>query len=184
MSRHPFARQRGATLVTVLILLVVMTLLGLAGVRTTVLQERMTAGTFDRNLAFQAAEAALVQGEEYAKTRPTAPASGCTVDGRLCSVPVAGAAPRWKNSSVWSAVTAITGLGGATGQAAAGETKYFLELVADYVPLDPKSCTTRVDISVKFCEGKERRYRVTARSTATGRAAVVLQSIYSVPINP
>ena len=49
------ARQRGAVLVTVLVLLMVMTLLGLVGIRTTLLEERMSASLYDRSLAFQAA---------------------------------------------------------------------------------------------------------------------------------
>ena len=183
MSPNAFHRERGATLVTVMILLVVMTLLGLAGVRSTVMQERMTAGTFDRNLAFQAAETALLEGEQYAKTRPVAPTTGCT-SGKICAPPAAGAAARWTDTAVWTAAPAIVTSLSETGQPSAGEAKYFVELVADHVPLDPKSCTTKVDISVKFCEGKERRYRISARSRQDGRAAVILQSIYSVPINP
>jgi type IV pilus assembly protein PilX len=180
--------QRGATLVTVLILLLVMTMLGLAGVRSTVLQERMTAGSYDRNIAFQATETALLEGEEFAKTLPTPPSSGCATvvsggrSGRICARPTAGAASRWTDQTVWSAAQAITSSLVETGQAA-GESKFFVEIVADYVPFNPDDCTTGIDISVKFCEGNERRYRVTARSQAADRAAVILQSIYSVPLD-
>ena len=52
-------RQRGASLVVVLILLLVMTLLGLAVLRGTLLEERMSANLLDRSQNFQAAEAAL-----------------------------------------------------------------------------------------------------------------------------
>jgi type IV pilus assembly protein PilX len=50
-------------LVVALILLVVATLLGLAASRGTLLQERMSANSFDRSLAFQRSEAALRAAE-------------------------------------------------------------------------------------------------------------------------
>ena len=59
-------RQSGAVLVIGLIILVVLTLLGVQGMRTNVAQERMASNMRERNLAFQAAEAALRQGEALA----------------------------------------------------------------------------------------------------------------------
>ncbi|MEZ5665655.1 MAG: PilX N-terminal domain-containing pilus assembly protein [Burkholderiaceae bacterium] len=50
-------------LVIGLIILVVLTLLGVQGMRTNVAQERMAGNMRERNLAFQAAEAALRAGE-------------------------------------------------------------------------------------------------------------------------
>ena len=55
-------RQQGMALVVSLVLLVVVTLVGLAGMRGTVMQERMAGGAYDRETAFQAAEAALALG--------------------------------------------------------------------------------------------------------------------------
>ncbi|HMN93007.1 MAG TPA: PilX N-terminal domain-containing pilus assembly protein [Hydrogenophaga sp.] len=64
MGRAPgLRRQSGAVLVIGLIILVVLTLLGVQGMRTNVAQERMASNMRERNLAFQAAEAALRQGE-------------------------------------------------------------------------------------------------------------------------
>lgn len=59
-SRAP---QRGVALVVALVLLVVATLIGLAGIRGTTLQEHMSANMYDRSLAFQRAEAALRAAE-------------------------------------------------------------------------------------------------------------------------
>lgn len=56
-------RQSGAVLIIGLILLVVLTLLGVQGMRTNLAQERMAFNVKERNLAFQAAEAALRAGE-------------------------------------------------------------------------------------------------------------------------
>lgn len=55
--------QRGVALIVALVLLVVATLIGLAGMRNTTLQERMSANMYDRSLAFQRAEAALRAAE-------------------------------------------------------------------------------------------------------------------------
>ncbi|MBN7770494.1 hypothetical protein KUV44_14895 [Marinobacter daepoensis] len=54
--------QRGMALVVSLVLLIVVTLVGLAGMRGTILQERMAGGAYDRETGFQAAEAALMLG--------------------------------------------------------------------------------------------------------------------------
>ncbi len=58
-ARH----QVGATLIIALILLLVLTLLGTATARMTLLEERMTGNTQDWNVAFQVAEAGLRDGE-------------------------------------------------------------------------------------------------------------------------
>ena len=46
-------------MVIALVMLLVLTLLATASARMTLLEERMTGNTQDRNVAFQAAEAAL-----------------------------------------------------------------------------------------------------------------------------
>lgn len=56
-------RQEGVALVVALILLVVVTLIGLAASRSTILQERMSANSYDRSLAFQRSESGLRAAE-------------------------------------------------------------------------------------------------------------------------
>ena len=56
--------QRGVALITGLIFMVVLTLLVVAAMRTTILEEKMAGNTRDMNLAFQAGEAALRAGEQ------------------------------------------------------------------------------------------------------------------------
>ena len=63
--RTAASRQRGVVLVIALILLAIITLLGIAVMHTTVTEERMAGNMRDRSLAFQAAEAALREGERY-----------------------------------------------------------------------------------------------------------------------
>lgn len=59
-SRHC---QSGTVLIIALVFLLLMTLVGVAAMQGTTLQERMAGNHRDRNLAFQAAEAALREGE-------------------------------------------------------------------------------------------------------------------------
>lgn len=63
-SRRCFLAQRGSALIMGLIMLLVITMIGLTAMQTTTQQERMAGNLRDRNIAFQAAEAALRRGEE------------------------------------------------------------------------------------------------------------------------
>lgn len=72
--------QTGSALVIGLIILLLMFILGTAGMRTTILEERMAGNVRDLNNAFQAAELGLQDGEQdisnkdpitYRKIRPT-----------------------------------------------------------------------------------------------------------------
>lgn len=56
-------RQRGAVLLVALVLLPVIMLLAMAASRSTLLQERMSANSYDRMLAFQRSESALRAAE-------------------------------------------------------------------------------------------------------------------------
>lgn len=57
------SQQQGAALVVGLIMLLLLTLIGVAGMRDTLLQQKMVANTKDREVALQAAEAALQRAE-------------------------------------------------------------------------------------------------------------------------
>lgn len=65
MIRPPvrMRHQRGASLLVALIFLVIMAMLGITAANVTSLQERMAGHTRDRDLALQAAEAALRDAE-------------------------------------------------------------------------------------------------------------------------
>lgn len=57
-------KQSGAVLIVSLVILIIMTIIGLAAIRTSGMQEKMTSNIIDRQLAFQAAEFALRNGEK------------------------------------------------------------------------------------------------------------------------
>jgi type IV pilus assembly protein PilX len=166
-------------LAVVLILLLIVTLLALASLRGTLLEQRMSTATVDRALSFQAAEAALREGERVAAAKPI-PGANC-VNG-ICPTPVPNATPRWldtdANWNAWSREVAVVDVAQGPGTA---RPRFIVELmVLDAIP--GADCTTGGDVSPDAaCSGRESRYRITARSAAADRAEVVLQSTLAVP---
>lgn len=57
--------QDGSALIISLVFLVLLTMIGVASIQDSTLQERMAGNERDRNLAFQSAEAALRAGERW-----------------------------------------------------------------------------------------------------------------------
>ncbi|MCQ8105217.1 PilX N-terminal domain-containing pilus assembly protein [Methylomonas sp. SURF-2] len=60
-----FKYQSGAVLVVSLVMLLLLSIISVAGMQTTTLEEKMTGNQRDRNLAFQAAESAIRAGENF-----------------------------------------------------------------------------------------------------------------------
>lgn len=61
-------QQQGAVLIISMIILLMLTILGVTSMRTTQLEERMAGNARDRHVAFEAAEAALIDAETFVKT--------------------------------------------------------------------------------------------------------------------
>ena len=188
-------KQNGVALAIALILLVIMTLLGLSGVRTVGLEEKMASNTYDRSLAFQAAEAALRAGEDAAQAQSlvnnagfpvyvdadnTCPAAAVnTCNAGLCARPDKDCEARWTAATFdWiNSTSAAAALN--LGPLAGGVPRYFIEYLGNNYPNDPddpNSCSGGP--GTPGCTSM--RYRVTSISnTGAGRAGVVLQSIYA-----
>jgi type IV pilus assembly protein PilX len=62
LKRHT---QKGAVLIVGLLILLIMTIIGVTTMQTTRVEEKMAGNVRDRSLAFQAAESALRQAEDY-----------------------------------------------------------------------------------------------------------------------
>ena len=67
------ARQRGAALITSLLLLLVLTVIGITVMQVSRMQERMSGNARDLNMAFESAEAALRNGEELIRVQTSQP---------------------------------------------------------------------------------------------------------------
>lgn len=164
LQRSPVcARERGAVLIVSLILLLVMTLLGVSSMSSTTLQERMAGNLRDGNLALQAAESALRDGEEFLEQAVLPAFTGA--DGLLQRQDDAGQAAFW-NGYDWSNSRAGTALDGV-----ASAPRYVIE---ELPPLPAPGG------SLKFGALPEvGLYRITARGTGGSDDAVrILQTTY------
>jgi len=107
---HSMKQQRGAVLVVSLLLLLVITVLALGASQTTRLQERMSAGMRDRDLAFESSEAGLRNGERIIDSLLVAP-SPCTsgrcqvYDRSVLPASMAFQTQTWWNDNSWAYAT-------------------------------------------------------------------------------
>lgn len=76
--------QRGVALAVALILLLVITLVGFAAVHGTLMQQKMSANLYDRQLAFQNAEAAMRTAQQRIASNPNDIARNCQAGGVVC----------------------------------------------------------------------------------------------------
>lgn len=168
---HSARYQQGVSLLVVLVLLLIMTLLGLAILRGTMLEERMAGNMFERSLAFQSAESALREAELIASAAPVAPAANCNAAG-VCAQPDPALTERWLDPAFtgWVAAPLL-----ANASPAPPPGAYFIEYMGES-PTWP-GCERKFPIDA-LCLSPS--YRVTARSTDTDRATVILQSNFVV----
>lgn len=100
-------KQRGVVLIIALIMLVAMTTIGVSSITTSSLEERMAGNFDDRNVAFQAAEAALREGERYVQINKPDTSKfhqNCNVVPGLCdnSDEAVDQTIYWEEPAVWS----------------------------------------------------------------------------------
>ena len=157
---------RGVVLFTTLVLLALLTIVGISGARTTRMEQGMARNAHDSMLAFQAAESALRDAEDWLATNATDPAAVFPAPGRgRHSAPAWGAAARWRQDDVWEggnvAATEPAGV--------AMRPRYVIEWltsIADAAP--PAGSGGTVDV-----------FRITALGYGgTKRAQVVLQTTF------
>ena len=118
--------QAGTVLAVALIFLLLLTLIGVTAMQGTTMQERMSGNVRDRNLGFQAAEAALRSAEEYL--------AGSAVVGPfnntngLYQPPGEGEDDRWDTID-WGSATA-TRSAGTSLSGLASQPRYIIEELA------------------------------------------------------
>lgn len=187
------ANQRGVALVVALVLLVVVTLVGLAAIRGTSLQEKMAGNTFDRAQAFQLTEGAVdlaARTVVLATPGPTPSTYGtpgitdCSA-GPCADNPATDAVNTYPwvtipvSSSSNSAITDMVSLYG-------NNPSYLVQYMG--------ACTTTGGGNFKFTNDQNNQggggsltpasqcYRITARSgsASSDRSQIVVQAIYRV----
>ncbi|WP_020207886.1 pilus assembly PilX family protein [Gilvimarinus chinensis] len=164
-----YTAQRGATLIVGLIMVLVMSVIGLSAIRGSGLQEQMAGNMRDRQLAFQASEAALREAE----TELEVPVPPIGNPGFEESLNLSSTAYWLDFESNWAAM--------ATSYSEAlphikERPSFLVEEIKFYSSgLDGSS----VDLASLLAKGMETRYRVTTRSTGGSTDAnVILQSTY------
>jgi type IV pilus assembly protein PilX len=107
LSRH-IQSSRGAALITALMILLVLTIIGISALRTSSLQETIVGNLRDQDLAFQAAESAIIDAEDKLDkfiNPPQANSSGTKGIYTRDSSTVGGLNYNWANSaantSIW-----------------------------------------------------------------------------------
>jgi type IV pilus assembly protein PilX len=163
-------RQKGAALIITLLILLVMTLIGISGMQTTVLEEKMAGNFKDRNMSLQAAESALRSAEDYLNTTAILP----TFDGSTHGLyqPSTVEVPRWDDSVInWSDTTNdVIAYAGALSNISAAPA-YIIE---EMQPVSEAGSSLEVGVAME-----NRYYRVTTRAVGgTNTAVVMLQSTY------
>ncbi|MGQ0697389.1 MAG: pilus assembly PilX family protein [Panacagrimonas sp.] len=191
---HPRIRaQNGAALMVALVILVALTLLGLAAMSGNTLQQKMAYSAGQTNLAFQAAETGLAAGESWLEARVAQPipdcSEECSATASIWPGPVAGATPaitldNFRDSEWWNAEARSFGLNyldGATPVTLANQA-------IPYAPQQPRYVIEELgkDPTGSLVLGGPRVftlwfYRITARGTgafADGPPTLV-QSVYT-----
>lgn len=182
-SRLP-RRQSGVALVVALLLLVVITLVGLAAVRGTLMQQKMSANLFDRQIAFQSAEAAMRVAQARIADNADELARNCGPSGVDCrSDPFRD--PNFDTSKIQT-VTAGAGEGQfSASDVAASQPQYVIEDMGLWPDLEEERGSDHDASNDSYDPHSDSRpvryYRITARSgdpdVISDRAVVTLQAM-------
>lgn len=169
-AARPRKRQQGVVLVVSLLMLLVLTIVGLAATRSTTLEERMAANQNDMAVAFQAAEAALRDGEGQMSnaTQPNfaANASGAYTESTM------SASMTWSDPTIWTDANKVKVYGGGITPVPANPASYYI--VQTTVPT-----TSAVGLSTGDAKNDEYTYYIYAHGYGvTTNAQVVLKSTY------
>jgi type IV pilus assembly protein PilX len=170
MSKPINRKERGATLVITMIFLLILTIIGLAGMDVTGLEERMAGNMRDRNMAFQAAEAAILEGERYLETEVSLPLPFNGSNG-LYDIPTNGD----KNWEIidWSSSAAVRSYSGPGFDELNATAAYIIELLDEVPSNDSMGDGTPEE------EGNPGYYRITARARGlSDTTSVILQTVY------
>lgn len=176
-------RQQGVALVVALIILLVITLISLAGVRSTIMQQKLAANQFDRQVGFQSAEAGMRAAAAQIAINPGVVARNCSSGGVVCLVNPFDD-PKLPSGAIKTVVS-----GSATGQfakssVAISQPQFVVESMGNW--FDPSSSTgynqsaNSAQYGAQGTSTTSVYYRITARSgdpaTVGDRAVVTLQA--------
>jgi type IV pilus assembly protein PilX len=186
---HPTPRRaaRGFSLIAILLMMVALAMLALGSMNSSIIQERMVGNTRDRQVALQAAEAAIRDAEIDIELNVNAAvgfAVGCA--NGLCISPSDTtdnplSAPMWQGidwniTRTYGSRTGAPALLGPDNVALAAQPRYFVENLPVLPPMPGESAAIGGGSTPA---PRARAYRITVRASGIRASTVVmLQSVY------
>jgi type IV pilus assembly protein PilX len=176
-NNKKIAKQQGAVLITVLILTLGLTVLVLSQMDIIILDEKVIANQKDRSLAFQAAESAIREAENWLVNQATEPEPMTNGASNVWITDSPNANHEWwmHNNNTWwksTASQAMSAQSDLPGIDPNNKPRYIIEHYA-YVQDTLVSGQQRDELGRDF-------YRITARGYGgTETARVTLQSTYT-----
>ena len=173
--------QRGIALFISLVILMLLTIAGLAAVQTTQLQTRMARNAHDNLIALQAAERALREGERFLlATRPDAARYTQAGTDGLWRPAGFGEAPVWRAERVWKGGGGSRLAAPVVGSATA--PRYLIEWLTTLIAPDNPHLLEQSTVAEM---PRTAIFRITARGFgATPNARAHLQSTFAVSLPP
>lgn len=180
---------RGFSLIVILLMMVALSLLALASMSSSIMQERMVSNARDQQVALQAAEAAIRDAEGDIENNPNSSLGFTTTCTNGLCIPPSDtvsnpqSAPwwqtiNWANTRIYGAVTGAPPLLGPDNLALATQPRYFIE----NLPVLPPGVGDSAGIGGGWNSSpspRARAYRITVRASGIRTTTVVmLQSIY------
>lgn len=173
---HWPGRQSGAALLVALIMLLISTMIGLASIQGTTMNERMSANMYDRSLSYQGAEAALLAGEAALLANPDI-AIDCTAVNVEC--PPSPSSTFTSTSTGW---TSVEGSFKVNDDLLGSTPQFYVERMGDIGGTDEFGLGSSANCAnYGGCDEappSAASFRITGRSgipTADGRSVVALQ---------
>lgn len=163
--------QRGAVLIVALIMLLVLTILGVAALQGSNMEERMAGNMHDRNLAFQAAETGLLDAEKFVQDLITTGNFDGTngLLGETDDEPDYFASSTWSNSNSKEAGTTVPGV--------ASPARYIIKFIS--VVDQSGGALNQKRYGKRGSVGDVSMFRITVRATGgSPTSQVILQTHY------
>lgn len=181
--KNTFIKQQGAVLIVSLIILLVMTLIGVTAMQTTTMEERMAGNMRDQNFAFQAAEIALRDAEDFIEQIATTGGFNGT-DGLHG---LADTEPDYTDSATWSSATSSRAYSTDTPapdiDGIQTQPRYFIKIISSVAPASGGS--KNIGGMNKESNGvNTTTFRITARGTGQSNdSRVMLREYYARKVN-
>jgi type IV pilus assembly protein PilX len=156
--------ENGAVLIPAMVFMALLLILGVSAVSTTVLEEKMSGNLRNKNLSFQAAEAALAAAESYLAQNPALDDTGghYPLNGVRQQAGDPGSRVYWTDTFIWEDTNATS----ITVAGVSAKAYYVIEALPP--PANQGG------------NGPTEAYRITARASGgTSEAVTLLQATYT-----